>query len=239
MSDKFIQPADSVVVESRKKGTLLDDETLAAGRARIVAGEDPAVVALDLAKYEIELMEEWSGLPPTLVTAEFDESKIVRDDRGRFSPGGTAEKFGKEEQPGRVLNGVPLVADMAPDFSKSVNHTIDEPAFPALPAGKTASAGVVMVEPDGRVWVYEPEGKYGGYKTTFSKGGIEQGEHPQTAAVREAWEETGLVPQITGHLIDVERTTTVTRFYVGKRIGGAPWAAGARGQASRCARPVD
>jgi hypothetical protein len=62
MSDKFIQPADAVIVESRAKlKTLLDDETLAAGRARVAAGEDPAVVAEDLAKLEVELIEQWTG----------------------------------------------------------------------------------------------------------------------------------------------------------------------------------
>jgi hypothetical protein len=62
MSDKFIQPADAVHVESRSgKGTLLDDETLAAGRARIAAGEDPDAVAEELAQLEVDLMDAWCG----------------------------------------------------------------------------------------------------------------------------------------------------------------------------------
>lgn len=228
-TDKFIQP--SVVIVSRTKGpkTLLNEETLAAGRARVAAGEDPSVVATELAKYEVELIEGWIGSPqvsPTLSAAEdFDESKHERDDKGRFTGGGERWK-NATDQTGRVLNGVPLKAEATPDFSKSVDYSISEPPLPALPKGKTLSAGVVMVEPDGRVWTYEPKNQYGGYRTTFSKGGVEKGEHPQDAAAREAWEETGLVPKITGHLADVERTTTVTRFYIGERAGGAPWTAG-------------
>lgn len=237
-TDKFVQPADDVhIVERSSVRTLLNDETLAAGRARIAAGEDPGVVALELAKLELTLMAEWAGdtEEALLVTAaEFDPMRMLGDVAGHEFHGnqwtgstGGGERFKNGTvQEGRVLNGVPLATEANPDFSQSINTSIHEPAFPDLPKGKTASAGVIMVEPDGRVWVYEPHGKYGGYKTTFSKGGIEENEHPQMAAAREAWEETGLVPQITGHLTDVERTTTVTRFYIGHRIGGAPWAAG-------------
>lgn len=62
-NDKFLQPTDAIIIESRSTGpkTLLDAETLAAGRARIAAGEDPDTVAADLAQLEIDLIKAWSG----------------------------------------------------------------------------------------------------------------------------------------------------------------------------------
>lgn len=69
----------------------------------------------------------------------------------------------------RVLNGVPLSSWSAPQTSEGwasvpVQLKFDEPAF-ACPAGKKEAAGVVTIEPDGRVWVsvHEREG-YEGFK---------------------------------------------------------------------------
>jgi 8-oxo-dGTP pyrophosphatase MutT (NUDIX family) len=139
---------------------------------------------------------------------------------------GAAERWKTgEPREGVILNGIELKADPNPDFSKSVNHEIEEP--PLVPVrGKGISAGVVITEPDGRVWLYEPKSHYGGYRASFPKGRVDAGESLQQAAAREAWEESGLVAKIDGHLVDVERTTSVTRFYTGTRVGGAPWAGG-------------
>lgn len=136
------------------------------------------------------------------------------------------ETWKREDRTLEVLNGVPFKEEQNPDFTQSVNPNIDEPPFPDIPKGKHPAAGVVVTEPDGRVWLVQPWKRYGGYRNTFPKGTLDKSEHPQEAAAREVWEETGLVVQITGHLADVERTTSVTRFYEGKRIGGAPWAHG-------------
>lgn len=151
----------------------------------------------------------------------------ARDDFGRWTSGsGSDQSWKKEDRKQGSLNGVSFQEEPSPDFSRSVNKAIAEPPFPDLPRGKHAAAGVVVTEPDGRVWMVQPFGKYGGYKNTFPKGTIDIGEHPQETAAREVWEETGLVVEITGHLADVERSTSVTRFYEGRRIGGAPWAHG-------------
>lgn len=145
--------------------------------------------------------------------------------------GGDSWKKGDVEE-GEVLNGVEFKSVDHPDFSTSLNHEIVEPAL-TVPKGKHVSAGIVMSEPDGRVWVVEPHNRYGGYRNTFPKGTVDKGESLQEAAAREVWEETGLVAKITGHLTDVERTTSVARFYTGVRIGGAPWKAGKETHAVR------
>lgn len=57
---------------------------------------------------------------------------------------------------------------------------------------------------------------------TYPKGHVEEGISYQANAIKEVYEETGLQVEITGLLGDFERTTTVTRMYVGKRVSGNP-----------------
>ena len=45
---------------------------------------------------------------------------------------------------------------------------------------------------------------------------------PQATAIKETFEESGLQIQITGWIGDFERTTSVTRYYFARRIGGNP-----------------
>ncbi len=123
---------------------------------------------------------------------------------------------------GRDLNGVPL-SEVNFDPHSVPDVDVGEPPLEALPPGAKQSAGVVIEEPDGRVWLYEPLNHFGGYRYTFSKGRIDEGETAQQAALREAYEEIGLVAEITGYVGDYEGTTTTTRLYRGRRIGGAPW----------------
>src|SRR5262249_55399062 len=91
-----------------------------------------------------------------------------------------------------------------------------------MPEGKKASSGVFMVEPDGRVWLMRPTGRFGGYDQTIPKGGIEEGLTPQQNAIKEVWEETGLKARITGIAGDLEGDSTMTRYYVGEREAGDP-----------------
>jgi len=81
-------------------------------------------------------------------------------------------------------------------------------------AGKKQSSGVIILEPDGRVWVVEPTNHFGGYEHTFPKGKID-GDWltSQENAVKEAWEESGLHVKITGYFGDYEKSTSVTRYY--------------------------
>lgn len=102
-----------------------------------------------------------------------------------------------------------------------VKHNLYEPEFKDI-TGKQKSAGILIVEDDGRVWMYEPKNQFGGYHNTFPKGRLD-GQEPQTAAIREAFEETGLQVEIVGYLGDFEKSTTNNRFYIAKRVGGVPF----------------
>jgi len=100
-----------------------------------------------------------------------------------------------------------------------------------VPVGKKASAGVIVIETDGRVWTVHPSNGFGGYFCTFAKGRVEAGMSMQATAVREAWEESGLKVRIVGLLGDFLRTTTLTRYYIGERTGGTPAQMGWESQA--------
>ena len=98
--------------------------------------------------------------------------------------------------------------------------TFDEPQMKTV-SGKQAAAGVVTIETDGRAWVVAPSNAFGGYSATFPKGRLD-GLPPRAAAIREAFEESGLQVELTGYLCDSERSTTVTRYYTARRVGGNP-----------------
>lgn len=87
---------------------------------------------------------------------------------------------------------------------------------------KERAAGVIIEEPDGRVWVMRPTNGFGGYKATFPKGRVDPGLSFQAVAIKECFEETGLQVEITGYWGDIERTATVARYYRAKRVGGSP-----------------
>lgn len=126
------------------------------------------------------------------------------------------------------LNGVPFApwadAPTSPDEWEHVegqNADLDEPPL-ELAAGKHAGAGVVVIEDDGRVWLTAPTNKFGGYSYTLPKGTAEMELSLQANAIRECFEETGLQVEITGFLLDVERSTSVARYYTARRVSGSP-----------------
>lgn len=146
-----------------------------------------------------------------------------------FVPGGdTPEK----------LNGVPMKSWKPPagGWNKvtGANDALDDDfPFERPPAGKSVGAGVLIVEPDGRVWLTKPTNEYGGYKNTFPKGTAESGLTMQQNAIKEAFEETGLKIKITGVLGDYDRTTSRARMYIAERVGGTPKDMGWESQAVR------
>ena len=105
---------------------------------------------------------------------------------------------------------------------------LDEPAF--HPEDLQPAAGAVILEPDGRVWLVSPSNAFGGYRTTFPKGKAMHLDLRVTA-VKEAFEETGLRVELVGHLLDVRRSTSHTRYYLARRLGGTPAAMGWESQA--------
>jgi ADP-ribose pyrophosphatase YjhB (NUDIX family) len=142
------------------------------------------------------------------------------------------------EHAGAMINGVVLAPASAPAFGELPAGDFAEPELPALRPGQRRASGVVMVEPDGRVWIVEPTNHFGGYRHTFPKGRAEPGLTLQQNAVKEGFEESGLVAEILGYLGDFEGTSTNTRYYLARRRAGAPWAAGWESQAVRLA-PAD
>lgn len=107
------------------------------------------------------------------------------------------------------------------DYCDGIAEDLEEPPF-HLPPGKKAAAGVVIEEPDGRVWLVAATNEFGGYRASFAKGTAEPELSLQGNALKEVYEETGLKVQITGFIADIDRTTSKARFYRGKRVGGDP-----------------
>ena len=133
---------------------------------------------------------------------------------------------------GQLLNGIPLKS-ASPGFWVG-KKDIPEPPLPALnsflrPDGRLMplkqSSGVIIMEKDNRIWLVKPANNFGGYEATFPKGQVEDGLTLQQNAMKEAFEESGLQVEITGYLGDFEGTTSSTRYYMARRVGGAPWAA--------------
>lgn len=108
---------------------------------------------------------------------------------------------------------------------------LKEPPLPEVAKGKHLAAGVVIEESDGRVWTMSPSNRFGGVESTFPKGTLEEGINPQASAIKEAFEESGLKVEITGFLADIERSTSTTRYYRAKRVGGDPTDMGWEAQA--------
>lgn len=140
------------------------------------------------------------------------------------------------------LNGVPFApwadAPKTPDGWLNVpgQNPVAEIGWPELkaPKGKRIGAGVIIEEPDGRIWVVSPTNGFGGYRSTFPKGTYEDDiASLQANAIKEAYEESGLQVEITDVLGDFERTTSTARFYMARRVGGTPSAMGWESQATR------
>lgn len=93
-----------------------------------------------------------------------------------------------------------------------------------IKTGYALKGGVTIVEPDGRVWIYEPKNHFAGYTHTWSKGGVDTGESVAQTAVRETREELGFSVELDGYLGDYVNAdgTALSRMYVGHRTGGGP-----------------
>jgi 8-oxo-dGTP pyrophosphatase MutT (NUDIX family) len=135
-----------------------------------------------------------------------------------------------------ILNTVPLTPAQPPSsmagwatLVRAPSRQNSPPPFPK--SWKKRAAGAVIFEPDGRVWLYEPTNHYCGYQQTFPKGTVGAGDSFEATAAREAFEETGLLVEIGAFLIDSDRSLSVTRFFLGHRIGGCPSAMGWEAQA--------
>lgn len=120
------------------------------------------------------------------------------------------------------LNGIPFENVKAPEDWNKVDGkgSFSEPTMMHVP-GKKLASGVIMKEGD-KVWVVHPTNEFGGYSATFPKGKIDHDIDLRSNAIKETYEETGLMAELTGHAADLPRTTSYTRYYIGRRIGGHP-----------------
>jgi 8-oxo-dGTP pyrophosphatase MutT (NUDIX family) len=135
----------------------------------------------------------------------------------------------------KLPNGKAIALSNLLDTDEEMTNVGTDPEIKATDVSRYA-AGVIIEEDDGRVWIVEPKNAFGGYKATFPKGRLDKdvaqdwdeldpytrNMELRTAAVREAFEETGLVVQIQDFIGDIERSTSYNRYYIAKRIGGSP-----------------
>lgn len=100
------------------------------------------------------------------------------------------------------------------EASFDINDLLDFSAWkpPSLVERKTA--GGVIIDRQGRTLLRRPTGDYGGYVWTFPKGGIDPGERPAMAALREVFEETGWRCRIRAKIGVYKGSTSVVTFYL-------------------------
>ncbi len=133
------------------------------------------------------------------------------------------------------VNGVPIISAQEGLCSREnwehLAQTMDfeEPPFEA--EGLKPAAGAVVVEPDGRLWLVSPTNQFGQYTNTFPKGKA-NGLSLKATALKEVFEELGLVVELFEHLIDITRTTSRTRYYLARRKAGNPADMGWESQAA-------
>lgn len=119
----------------------------------------------------------------------------------------------------------------------AVMNQLEEPPLETL-AGYKSAAGVVVREPDGRIWIVAPSNAFGGYQATFPKGTMD-GKSAQATAWAEAFEESGLRVRLVRHLVDLKRSQSYTRYYLAERIGGNPSDMGWESQAVMLVPPAE
>jgi ADP-ribose pyrophosphatase YjhB (NUDIX family) len=122
-------------------------------------------------------------------------------------------------------------------WERQAGASIAEPPFQP-PPGLRSAAGVVTLEPCGRVWVISPSNRFGGYENTFPKGTADPGNSLRATAVKEAFEEAGLQVVLTGFLVDCARSESYTRYYLARRTGGDPSQMGWESQAVHLVPPA-
>ncbi len=128
--------------------------------------------------------------------------------------------FSGEELPGLPFKSVTMGDD---DFTAGTKVLPYEPEFQVVSEGKTPGAGMMLFTPDGKLVIVDPTNEFGGYKTTYPKGGVEEGMTLQETAVKEVYEESGFKAKVVGLLGDYEKGYSHVRYYMGVIEDGAPW----------------
>jgi ADP-ribose pyrophosphatase YjhB (NUDIX family) len=132
------------------------------------------------------------------------------------------------------LNGIPFQAVREANdvlFQRYARKNVfAEPLF-NCPAGYNPAAGALVVEPDGRVWLVHPSNQYGSHHVTFPKGASHGVAMLRETAVRETFEESGLLVELFDFLADARRSQSYTRYYLARRVSGSPTDMGWQSQA--------
>jgi 8-oxo-dGTP pyrophosphatase MutT (NUDIX family) len=172
-----------------------------------------------------------TGTPEAAVVAKPPEVGVVEPAAApKIEPSTKVGFYKKGVTPDETttLNGVELKPWTPPKdnagWAKVDGQNPDIGETPLNAKGKRPGAGVLITEPDGRVWLVKPTKGYGGYEYTFPKGGQDPGEglSLQATAIKEAYEESGLKVRITGVAGDFEGDTSVARYYHAVREDGRP-----------------
>jgi 8-oxo-dGTP pyrophosphatase MutT (NUDIX family) len=151
-----------------------------------------------------------------------------------FVPGGTCPQ---------ALCGIPMQQAALPSDSDCLaalaGDSTKDPEW-ALPVGQPdliRKAGAIIVEPDGRLWIIEPANHYFGTVASLPKGTLDNETCPRLTALREVFEETGLIVQLGEHLADVQRDDATVRLYRARRVSGRPVDMGWESQSVRLVPP--
>lgn len=92
--------------------------------------------------------------------------------------------------------------------------------LPPLMTG--GSAGVAILEADGRIWLHSPVAGTPGNYTRFPSSAQLGGESIRGTALRAAFEATGLQVRLECVLGDFTESQTCTRYYLARRVCGSP-----------------
>lgn len=177
--------------------------------------------------------------------AEYAKRKAVAESAQRLKSTLHEPESVAEWVPGQItdatLHGVPFAPWRPADgynwmTAKGRTKIPGEAALPII-FGATAGAIAAMLEDDGRVWMYQPVTAEG-VTNALPFGTLESGMDAQAIALREAWEATGLQAEIVSILGDYRKPNSVMRYYIARRIGGAPWLMGHEAQSVKLV-PVD
>jgi len=129
------------------------------------------------------------------------------------------------------------IAGLTPDkYTWDVDEAVDNALWSGsmtdtvTPDGRSIRYGVVVVDADGNVVMRMPTDTpstgepFGGVKWSHAKGGMDEGETPIEAAMREAREELNINVNVYGALPEVDEQTanSVSRYFIAKVANGTP-----------------